>query len=155
MVRLLGYISGNNNLSLKYYSGTKDAPLSDRLIQASINTDNKLMTFYDSSWKDFPDTGRSTGEYIIFYQGGTIDYGTHVPGQVYQSVSERVYNTAHTSGMALAHFRMLIHESSNKDTYIVPDKYQLIILDRKYAVCMAKNGKDNNNKSHISRKKIL
>ena len=37
------------------------------------------MGFSDSSWKDCPDTGRSTGAYIIFYQGGTIDHGTHVP----------------------------------------------------------------------------
>ena len=36
------------------------------------------MTFSDSSWKYFPDTGRSTVSYIIFYQGGPIDYGTHV-----------------------------------------------------------------------------
>ena len=40
------------------------------------------MDFYDSSWKDFPDTGRITGAYMIFYQGVTIDYGTHIPGQV-------------------------------------------------------------------------
>ena len=37
------------------------------------------MDFSDSSWQDCPDTGRITGSYIIFYQGGTIDYGTHVP----------------------------------------------------------------------------
>ena len=36
------------------------------------------MGFYDSSCKDFPDTGRSTGAYIIFYQVGKIDHGTHV-----------------------------------------------------------------------------
>ena len=46
------------------------------------------MAFSDSSWKDFPDAGRSTGEYIIFYQGGTIDHGTHVPGPVAQSSAE-------------------------------------------------------------------
>ena len=32
-----------------------------------------------------PDTGRITGAYIIFYQGGIIDDGTHVPGPVAQS----------------------------------------------------------------------
>ena len=42
----------------------------------------------DSSWQYFPDTGRSTGAYIIFYQGGPIDHGTHVPGQVSQSNAE-------------------------------------------------------------------
>ena len=38
------------------------------------------MAFSDSSWQYCPDTGRSTGSYIIFYQGGPIDHGTHVPG---------------------------------------------------------------------------
>ena len=28
------------------------------------------MAFSDSVWQDCPDTGRSTGAYIIFYQGG-------------------------------------------------------------------------------------
>ena len=43
------------------------------------------MDIYDSSWRDFLETGRITGAYIIFYQGGTIDHGTHVPGPVSQS----------------------------------------------------------------------
>ena len=43
------------------------------------------MAFSDSSWKYFPDTSRSTGAYIIFYQVGPIDHDTHVPGPVYQS----------------------------------------------------------------------
>ena len=48
-------------------------------------------------------TGRSTGAYIIFYQGGPIDHGTHVPGPVAQSSAESDYNAACTAGMALAH----------------------------------------------------
>ena len=75
----------NKTLGLKYYSYTGDAPVYDLLRQASINTENQLMDFSDSSWQDFPDTGRSTGAYIIFYQGGTIDHGTHVPGPVVKS----------------------------------------------------------------------
>ena len=42
------------------------------------------MAFYNFCWQDFPDTGRSTGAYIIFYHGGQIDHGTHVPGPVAQ-----------------------------------------------------------------------
>ena len=71
------------------------------------------MVFPDSSWKYFPDTGISTGAYIIFYQGGPIDHGTHVPGPVSQSSAEREYNAACTAEMALAHSRMLIHELIN------------------------------------------
>ena len=38
-----------------------DALVSDLLRQATIKTENHLMNFYDSSWQDCPDTGRSTG----------------------------------------------------------------------------------------------
>ena len=81
------YISENKTLSLKYYSDMNDASVFDLLRQASINTDNQLIDFYDYSWKYCPDTGRSIGEYIIFYLGGTIDHGTHIPGPVAQSGS--------------------------------------------------------------------
>ena len=110
------------------------------------------MAFSDSSWQDFPDTGRSTGAYIIFYQGGPIDHGTHVPGPFAQSSAESEYNAACTAGMDLAHFRMLIHEILNKDPYIVPEEAPLIVLDSKSDMCMAKNGKDNRHTRHIARR---
>ena len=71
------------------------------------------MAFSDSSWQDCPETGRSTGAYIILYQGGPIDHGTHVPGPVSQSSEESEYNAACTAGMDLIHFSMLIHEFLN------------------------------------------
>ena len=62
-----------------------DAHVSDLLRQAIIKTNNQLIGFYGSSWKDFLDTSRITGVYIIIYQGGPIDHVTHVPGPVDQS----------------------------------------------------------------------
>ena len=111
-LRKIGY---NKTMGLKYYAEIRDATLSDMLRQASIKTDNQLMTFSGSIWKDFPDNGRITGGYIILYQGGPVDHGTHFPGLVDQSSAESEYNEACTAGMALAHFRMLIHELLNKD----------------------------------------
>ena len=90
MVHLLRYIRYNKTLCLKDYAEMKDASLSDLLIQAIINTEKQLMKFSDSSWQDCTDTGRSTGSYIIFYKGGPIDHGTHVPGPVSQSISKRL-----------------------------------------------------------------
>ena len=78
------------------------------------------MDFYGYSWKYFPYTRRSTGEYIIFYQGGTIGHGTHVTVPVAHSSAESGYNVAFTARMAWAHFRMLINYFFNKDTDIVP-----------------------------------
>ena len=53
--------------------------------------------------------------------------------------------------MALAHFRMLIHEFLNNDPDIVPEEAPLIVLDSKSAMCMAKNGKDNKHTRNIAR----
>ena len=53
--------------------------------------------------------------------------------------------------MTLAHFRMLIHELMNKDPDIVPEEPPLIVLDSKYTMCMAKNGKDIKHTRHIER----
>ena len=121
LIHLLRYIRNNKNLGLKYFAYLNDAPVTDPLRQAIIKTKNHLMAFYDSIWQDFPDTGRSIGAYNIFYQGGLIDLGTHVPGRAARSSSESEYNKACTAGMALSHFRMLIYEFLNNDPDIVPD----------------------------------
>ena len=152
LVNLLGYIRDNNTLGLKYYDDLIDAPVTDILRQANIKTKNHLMDFSESSWQDCPETGRSTGAYIIFYQGGPIDHVTHVPGQVAQSSAESEYNAACTVGMALAHFRMLIHELLNEDPDMVPKEAPLIVLDSKSAMCMSKNGRYNKHTIHIARR---
>ena len=113
------------------------------------------MDFSDSSWQDFPDTGRSIGAYIILYQGGQIYHGTYVTGPVAQSSAENEYNSACTARMALAHFRMLVNELLNEDPDIVPEEAPLIVLDSKYDMCMDKNGKDTKHTRHIARKCML
>ena len=92
LVHLLRYMRQNKTLRLNYYADMKDAPLSDLLRQANTKTYNQLMAFYDYSWQDYIDTGRSTGAYIIFYQCRKIDHGTHVTGPVAQSSAESDYN---------------------------------------------------------------
>ena len=137
-------------MGLKYYADINDAPVSDLLRQASIKTENRLMSFSDSSWQYFPDTGRSTGEYIIFYQVGTIDHCTHVPVSVSQSSAESEYNAACTAGMALARLRILIRELLNNDPDMVTEEAPLIVLGSKYAMCMANNFKCTKHTRHIA-----
>ena len=57
--------------------------------------------------------------------------------------------------MALAHFRMLVHELLNEDPDMVPKEAPLVILDSKSAMCMAKNSKDTKYTRHIARKMNL
>ena len=88
----------NKTLGLNYYAYMEDAPLFDLFRKDNIETDNQLMAFSNYSWKYFPDTGISKVKYIIFYQSGPIDHGTHVPGPVSQSIAESDYNAACTTG---------------------------------------------------------
>ena len=53
--------------------------------------------------------------------------------------------------MALAHFRMLVHELLNEDPDMVPKEALLIVLDIKSYMCMVKNGKDTKHTRHIAR----
>ena len=99
---------------------------------------SNLIDFSGSSWQYFPDTGRSIGAYMIFYQGGSIDHDTHVPGIVAQSSAESEYTPACTVGMDLAHSRMFIHEFFNKDPYMFSEEDPLIVLDIKSDMRMAK-----------------
>ena len=139
-------------MGLKYYADLNDAPVTDILRQGNLKTKNHLMAFSDSSWQDCPDTGRSTGAYIIFHQGGPIDHGAHVTVPVAQSSTESEYNAACTAGMALAHFRMLVHELLNEDPDMVSKENPLIVLDSKSVIYMAKNGKDTKHTRHIARR---
>ena len=53
--------------------------------------------------------------------------------------------------MALANFRMLVHELLNEDPDMVPKEDPFIVLDRKSAMCMAKTGRDTKHTRHIAR----
>ena len=53
--------------------------------------------------------------------------------------------------MALANFRMLIHEFLNEDPDMVPKEAPLIVLDSKSAMYLAMNGKDTKHIRHIAR----
>ena len=54
--------------------------------------------------------------------------------------------------MALAHFRILVHEFLTKDTDIVPEETPLVVLYIKSAMCMANNGKYNKHTRRIARR---
>ena len=45
---------------------------------------------------------------------------------------------------------MLVHELLNNDSYLVPEEALLVVLDGKYAMCMAKNGKYTKHTRHIA-----
>ena len=99
------------------------------------------MVFYDSVWKDCTYTGRSTGAYVVFYQGGPIDNCTHVSGPVAKSSAESEYNSSYNAEMDLEYFNMLNNEVLNKDSDVFPEQAPLIILHIKLDACINNCGK--------------
>ena len=71
---------------------------------------------------------------------------------VAQSSTESEYNSACNAGMALAHFKMLIHELLDKDPDIVPEEAPLVVLDSRSSMCIAITGKYIKHTRHITRK---
>ncbi|MGH7973945.1 MAG: reverse transcriptase domain-containing protein [bacterium] len=110
LIHLLGYIRDNASLGLRFYSNLEEAPVTKLLKEHNITPRRALFSFSDSSWQDCPDTGRSTGSNVIFYQGGVVDHSSFVPGPVAMSSGEAEYNAACVTCMATAHFRMVTNE---------------------------------------------
>ena len=54
--------------------------------------------------------------------------------------------------MALANFRMLVHQLLNEDPDMVPKEAPLIFLDSKSNMRMAKNVRDTKHTRHIARR---
>ena len=65
LVYLLRYIRYNKTLGLKYYADLNDAPVTDLLRQANINTKNHLMVFSYSSGR-IVQTLEEVQEHIYF-----------------------------------------------------------------------------------------
>ena len=151
LIHVLRYIKSKPNLGLKYYSDFLQSPLYELLRNQEIQFKNFIISFSDSSWQDCIDTGKSTGSYIIMYQGGVIDHGSMVPTPVAMSSAEAEYNACAVAAMAVAHSRMLVNELNDVD----PDDFGeaiKILVDNTSAQAMAKNEKDTKHTRHIARR---
>ncbi|MGH3054708.1 MAG: reverse transcriptase domain-containing protein, partial [Gaiellaceae bacterium] len=152
LIFLLGYLRDNPYLGIKFYSNIADAPVTQLLRSQNITPSSNFYSFSDSSWQDCPTSGRSTGSYLIFYQGGVVDHSSFVPTPVAMSSGEAEYNAACTTCMATAHIRMLINEITTlNDTDPSDQPPVTIILDNDAAISMSKSLKDTKRNRHIDR----
>ena len=88
LVHLLRYIKENRTLGLNYHYDMNNAPLSNLLIQATIEAENQLIILSDSIWQYFPDTVRSTGAYIIFFKVGQLAMANMFQHQLFNKVQK-------------------------------------------------------------------
>ena len=158
LLHLIGFIKANNSLGLIFYKDVQQSPLYKVLKENNIMlTPNARVTFSDSSWNDCKDTGRSTGGYITFSQGGAVDYGCHLPIPVAMSSGEAEYIAAAVACMRASHLRMLTYDfeflgCTSKVNDIDNYEPSHIIIDNEAAIAMSSCNKDTAGNRHVARR---
>ncbi len=95
-------------------------------------------------WNDCADTGKSTGGYLSFNQGGSTDYSSHLPVHVAMSSGEAEYISAAVACMRASPLRMLIYDlrfmgCDHYDQDVVKLEPARIIIDNEAAIPMCFN----------------
>ena len=71
LLHIIGFLKNTSYKGLKFFSDFKCSNVYKLLINNNIKTtEDSVIIFSDSSWNDCIHTGRSTGGYISFNQGG-------------------------------------------------------------------------------------
>ena len=152
LIHLLQYLRDNTNLGLTFYHNIEDAPIYKLIKEAGEKDVKKLFGMHDSSWQDYPVTGESTASYVLFYQGGTVDYSTYVPSPVAMSSAEAECNSGTVAGMAISHIRMLQNEINGEEADILYNCPVIMCCDDPSAVTIVNSDKDIRSLRHCKRR---
>ena len=152
VIHLLQYLKNNSHYGLKYYRNPDDSPVYDALKQVGVDPIHTLFGMHDSSWQDCPDTGRSTGCYLLFDQGGVVDFSTFVPSPIAMSSAEAEMNAGACAYMAMSYLRMLNNDLNNEDTDLLWTPPIMMLCDNKSAVTIVNSDKDFKSQRHCKRR---
>ena len=152
VIHVLKYLRDNSSLGIKYYHNITSAPVHKILLETGMPVIHDLVGMHDSSWQDCPDTGRSTGSYVHFAQGGPVDFAAYVPSPVAMSSVEAEWNAGATAGMAMSHLRMLYNELIGTETDMIWNPPILMLCDSASAVTLANSERDVKSLRHCKRR---
>jgi hypothetical protein len=109
-----------------------------------------IVCFSDASFQDCPDSGRSTGGYLIFMKGAVVDATSRMPQLVAWSTYDAEYCVGALATMGAFYLRKVYNELHGID----PD-YQLTIpigIDSQSAIDTAISYKETQRTRHFSRR---
>ena len=151
LIHLLHYLKQHTQYGLTFYSDFTKSPAYKILLDNNVPPSRNMFTFCDSSWDDDHDTSRSTGGFLIFYQGGVVDHSSNMPDPIAMSSIEAEYNEACMACMATSHMHMTLNYMENVKDESAEEKAVNIYLDNCSAVDMSHTFKDAKNARHIRR----
>jgi hypothetical protein len=150
---MLNYIRCHRTESgIKFYSDPTHSPLFKTLSEVGAPSirDFTIIGVSDSSFDDCPDTHRSTGGYVIHWQGGVVEGASVMPPIISTSVGEAEYCTGAIACMAMAHHRKVFNEFRGCDA----DQPLTVALgmDSKAAMDIANSPRETRRTKHIARR---
>ena len=152
LIHLLKFLRSNRCFGLKYYRHIEDSPIHVLLQENGIKSTLNIYGMHDSSWQDCPDTGRSTGAFLNFFQGGVVDFNSFLPTPVSMSSAEAENNSGAAACMSMSHLRMLRNELNCEDPDLLTDPPIMMICDSKGAILAANSEKDSTRMRHGKRR---
>jgi hypothetical protein len=150
LIHLLHHIRCHPPNAICFYCDVTHSPLYGLLQSAGLPDINPiLVAFSDASWGDTEDR-RSTGSYLIFFQGGIISHSTFVPSPIAMSSAESEIYAMTVTAMIIHHIRQVFCDTFFDDAdrpFSVP-----LLTDSSSGIFITKNNKDNARTKHIERK---
>ena len=156
LMHCFGYLRKYIDMGIRYCADEETSPVF-KLCQKNKIDFTELVGFSDSSWQDCPDTGKSTGGYKIFCQGGLIEANSTMKVPIALSSAEAEYMSCCNLGAMLYHLRELLYEFEflGKKDYDINGLYgkvpSMILIDNQATVAMSKNYKVTAKNRHIGR----
>ena len=157
LMHCFGYLRKFPDMAIKFYANPKESPVYQICDKHKVEFTD-IIGFSDSSWQDCPDTGRSTGGYKVFCQGGLIDANSTMPIPVALSSAEAEYMSCCNLGAMIYHLRELLYEFEFLGTseYHMDGLFgtapTMLLIDNQATVSMSKNYKVTSKNRHIGRR---
>jgi hypothetical protein len=150
LLHLLHHIRCHPPNALCYYTDPTQSPLAALLRNADLSRlDPFFITITDSSWGDCDDQ-RSTGCYLVLFQGGLVDYSSFVPTPITLSSAEAEINAMTVGSMASSFLRQVISDVLYNDPthpFSVP-----MLTDSASGIFITQNDRDTKRTRHIERR---
>ena len=156
LMHCFGYLRKYIDMGIRFYANEKESPVY-QLCQKNGVDYTDLIGFSDSSWQDYPDTGKSTGGYKVFCQGGLIEANSTMPVPIALSSAEAEYMSCNILGAMFFHLRELLYEFENlgKSDYDINGLHgqtpSIVLIDNQATVSMSKNYKVTAKNRHVGR----
>jgi hypothetical protein len=157
LLHCFGYLRKYPDYAIKYYAKIEESPMYEICSRNKVCV-SEIVGFSDSSWQDCPDTGRSTGGYKIFVQGGLVEAHSSMPVPVALSTAESEYMMCCNLSAMVCHLRELFYDFMNlgKSDYDRNGTFgkipSILLIDNQATVQMSKNYRVTSKNRHVARR---